>query len=180
VSRPSSSRLARMAAPKKPKKLPHLNVRLAWLSKELQKPKSDHLVIEDMATQFKITASMAKKYLDALYAHWEAVAAPEKSRGRLRVIDILYRAIEGSEAHFQFSAMVNAADKLARLHGLYEPEKLQVSVSGNVAVDGPEPNMLEQRLRALLSNPAVRERARKLGLDVDEIETPPQVGESDA
>lgn len=158
------------SAKKTPKKLPHLNVRLAWLSKKLAEPVSDVRAVEAMVAHFKITPTMAKRYLDALYEHWEAVAAPEKARGRHRVLEILYRAVEGSEQHFQFSAMVNAADKLAKLYGLYEPEKVQVDVRGAVDLGGPNESALAKRMRDLITNPQVRDRARKLGLDLNDLD----------
>lgn len=164
--------MAQPGKKKPPKKLPHLNVRLAWLSKELQKAISDVRVVENMAEKFKITQAMAKRYLDELYAHWEAIAAPEKSRARHRVIDILYRAVEGAEEHFQFGAVVQAADKLARVHGLYEPDKITVSVAGSVALGGPDEAKLTQRMHELLNNPTIRDKARKLGLDLDAIDPP--------
>lgn len=151
---------------------PKRNIRLAWYARNIGEMKSNGAIVDEATALFKISATTARKELAEVYERLAAFDRANTGAARSKVLEALWRLAAMAEAGLDFRAAVVALDKIAKVSGLHQPDRESIS-DGAIADDGmptPKAGTVRDRIRQLARDPSVRERAKKLGLDMDTID----------
>lgn len=136
--------------------------------------KSNGAIIDEACDRFKLSRQTVQRELGEVYERLAQFDRANVGAARSKVLEALWRLAGMAEVALDFRAAVVALDKIAKVSGLHQPDK--ESLSEGPAVDPSQPtpkaNTVRDRIRALARDPSVRERARKLGLDMDTIDVP--------
>lgn len=141
----------------------HTPERLALVEAALRCLTSHHVIEERFSKEWKIQKRAVREYVTAVYRAWaeQAEASKDFRREQMRIAfqDFYEKTmrVDATEKGPDFKAAVTALDRLCKLEGVYEPDK--------VFVDGPgasfkNAEQIRERITELLKNPEVAAQLR--------------------
>lgn len=153
------------------------NIRQAWLAERIGKEQTDAHLVALCAATFRISEKTARQDLNAVYDRWKSIddemAPKHKARFMELGFDILREARDMANnpaSGASFAPVVAQFKTLAVLAGVMS-EGASKSQTAPVAGSGstqPGEQTVRDRISLLKSDPMVRAKAMKLGLDLDE------------
>lgn len=150
------------------------NIRRAWLAERIGDGTSDAKLIGLCAATFKISEATARKDLAEVYDHWidvyEQMAPGRVAQFMELGLKLLEECREAGGKSLQYGPAVAQFKNLAIMAGVMREGLMgkQSEASGaGPASTRPSDEVIRERLSALKKDPGVRERALKLGLDLD-------------
>lgn len=145
------------------------NQRMAWMAGELGKLRSNSAIVQEAMSIFGLSLQTAKKELAEVYEHWASFSRENAEADKHKVLEALWASVESARQAFNFNAVIAGLREIAKIQGSYAPEK--VTLDGVVSTNGaPAANTVRSRIRALMEDPKIREKALKVGLDLDKID----------
>lgn len=147
------------------------NIRRAWLAERIGSTDSDAKLVELGAGIFKVTEATMRSDLKAIYERWAEIDAENAPMHKARFMElgmaILAACRDAGAKSFNYSSTVSQFKTLAQIAGV-----LSDGSRGGSGVDNsstqPSDNAIKSRIEKLSKDPKIRERALKLGLDLDD------------
>lgn len=111
-----------------------------------------------MTRKYGMPPSTTQAVIARCYAHWEKIAQNETGRDtkRAKMRETLGLLMDRALAIMDVKSAVVAADRIAKLDGLYAPEKIEL---GDGTVAQSEPDRVRERMREL-----IQKHGEKIGL----------------
>jgi hypothetical protein len=151
------------------------NIRRAWLAQRIGQGKSDAENIALCAATFKVSEKTARQDLSAVYDRWIEIdreMAPKHKAAFMELgFSILKEARDAANdpaSGSTFAPVVAQFKNLAIMSGVMRDglaSKTDTPAGGD---SRPNDQTVRERISALKENQAVREKAMKLGLDLDD------------
>jgi len=152
------------------------NIRRAWLSEKLASSEKDYgtdaKLVSAGAALFSVTEQTMRKDLNAVYERWAEIdlenAPFHKAKFMELGMEILQDCREAGAKSLNYSSTVAQFKTLAQIAGiLAENSKAQSQDMGSNQSQ-PSNQIIQSRIEKLRNDPKIRERALKLGLDLDD------------
>jgi hypothetical protein len=151
------------------------NIRRAWLAQRIGQGKSDAENIALCASTFRVSEKTAKQDLSAVYDRWIEIdreMAPKHKAAYMELgLAILQEARDAAKdpaSGSSFAPVVAQFKTIAVMAGVMQ-EGMKSQSSAPASGDSrPSDQTVRERISALKDNKEVREKAMKLGLDLDE------------
>lgn len=150
--------------------------RLAWVEEQLRKCRSHYLIEQDGSKQFGVTRRTIRYWIMIVYQEWEEISRETRPFARIRMLaafeDFYLQAMErgivqaDGTVNPDYKAALQALDRLSRLEGCYEPEKLTIETTGS---NLKSPDAIKSRIAELLKNPEIAARLDKLGIKLSGV-----------
>lgn len=148
------------------------NARLAWLSQEICKGKTDAQTVFDCMAVFPpASEKTVRADLKEVYQRYSEINEDNLPEQRVKFLELGYALLEEMRNAMQLGPAANQFKTLANIAGVVtDVSKVQVDQTINSA-PAPKAETVRSRIAQLSSDPKIREKAQKLGLDLDDIET---------
>lgn len=153
-----------------PPKASDKNTRLAWMSGRLGAYVSNAKIISEACSLFGIAVSTARTELAEVYAHWATFSRENQEADRHKVLEALWVAVEEAQQGHNHHAVIAGLKEIAKIQGSYAPEKIKLEGGVTMSSGAPAPGTVRARMAALMADPKLREKALKLGLDLDAVD----------
>lgn len=132
--------------------------KLAWIETQLRACKAHSKIEAEGAALFHVHRKTIRDWIRRVYLEWQAAgnATREFDRDKMRAsfeefYELAMRA-DATEKGPDYKAAATALDRLCKLLGVYEPDKIQVETPPGSFRD---PDSIRDRVDQLLGNPAV-------------------------
>lgn len=145
------------------------NQRMAWMASQLGLLKSNSRVVQEAMSTFGISLQTAKKELAEVYEHWSSFSKENAEADRHKVLEALWESVDQARQQFNYNAVIAGLREIARIQGNYADQKIKLEGSVNTT-GSPASAVVRSRIQALANDPKIREKALKLGLDLDKID----------
>lgn len=144
------------------------NARLAWLAQSLGKGQTDAQTIIGLMAAFPGTSEQtARAELKQVYQRFADINADNLPEAKQKFLELGFLMLDEMRNALQLGPAANHFKTLASIAGVVtEKSQAQVdnSISGHPA---PKADTVRDRISKLSQDPKIRERAKKLGLDLD-------------
>lgn len=146
------------------------NARLAWLAQNICKGQTDaQIVIGLMAAFPGVSEKTARMELREIYQRFSDINAENAPDQKTKFMELGFQMLEEMRQGFAHGPAAQHFKTLATIAGVVQ-EKVQVDQTVNSS-PAPKADVVRDRISKLSSDPKVKERAKKLGLDLDIIES---------
>lgn len=146
------------------------NARLAWLAMHFGKPMSDAQKIIGLIAAFPGTSEKtARQELKEVYQRFADINSDNWAEQKQNFLELCYEALDKMDKAMQYGPYANTLKTLAGVLGVIT-EKTQIDQTISQNTPAPKSDVVRSRIDKLMSDPKVRERAKKAGLDLDEID----------
>lgn len=148
---------------KSPKRLDR--VKLIATEKLLRECKAHSVIEEKLSQTYGVTRRTVRDWIMLVYAEWDRVAkatAPHaRTRMRAAFEDFFAKAMDedATEKGPDYKAALQALDRLARLDGVYEPERLTIETG----TPFKDVDSLKARMADLLTRPDIQAALASMG-----------------
>ena len=148
------------------------NIRRAWLSERIGDGTSDAKLVALGAATFRVSESNIRKDLAAVYERWAEIYE-DTQPGRVAQFmelgfSLLQECRDAGSKTLHYGPAVAQFKTLAVMAGVMRDgllgKQAETPQSGN---SRPTDEVVRERISALKQDPSVREKAMKLGLDLD-------------
>ena len=147
------------------------NARLAWLAQNVGKGKTDaKIVIECMAAFPGVSEKTARAELKEIYQRFAEINLENLGDQKVKFLELGFEMLQEMRSALQLGPAANHFKTLASIAGVVT-EKTQVDQTVNTGTPAPAAETVRNRISQLTNDPKIRERAKKLGLDLDNIKT---------
>lgn len=147
------------------------NARLAWLAQNLGKGQTDAQRIIGLMAAFPGTSEKtARAELKEIYQRFADINSDNMADQKQAFLELGFAMLEEMRNTLQLGPAANHFKTLASIAGVVT-EKSQVDQTVAQGVPSPKPDIVRDRISKLRNDPKVMERAKKLGLDLDDIKT---------
>ena len=151
------------------------NIRRAWLAERLGNGKSDAENIQHCALLFRVSETTVKKDLAAIYDRWMEIDRELAPKHKAQFMELGLKILEEARSAANdpttpanFGPVVAQFKTLAIISGALTEKPATVQI-----VDSkPSDQAMRDRIEKLKADPKIRERAMKIGLDLDNTEKP--------
>lgn len=149
---------------------PKRNARLAWLSQNIIKGRTDASIILEMMQLFPpVSEKTCREELKELYKRYSEINEENLPEQKSKFLELGFLYMEEMRNGFQYGPLANLFKTMATIQGvLTDKVKLDQSIT---VEPGPKVDIVRDRISTLMNDPKIKERAKKLGLDLEEIET---------
>lgn len=107
-------------------------------------------IVEDLALLWNIPKTTIKRYLEAVRAEWLKLRPMQIEQRRVFLRSALEEIVSRSFALDDMRAATLAVDKLCKLDGLYEPERVEHGIVGSLGtVEVGNPDAVRARIAEL-------------------------------
>jgi hypothetical protein len=145
------------------------NARLAWLAQRVGKGETDAQTIVGLMAAFPGTSEkLARSELKEIYQRFADINSENLPEQKVKFLELGFQMLEEMRAALQLGPAANHFKTLASIAGV-ATEKTQVDQTVVQGAPAPNASVVRDRISQLSSDPKIRERAKKLGLDLDEI-----------
>jgi hypothetical protein len=134
--------------------------RLRKVEAMLRDMKSHHVIEQELASEFKVTRDTVRRWITIVYAHWAKEADQTRPHARQRLREGFLRFYDQAMAAGDLKSAVQALDRLARIDGAYEPERIEVDTGTPFRTL----DTFDSRMAQLAQNPEVRAALAARGL----------------
>lgn len=144
---------------------PKRNARLAWLANNIVKGRTDASIILECMTAFKCSEQVARADLKAIYQRYADIHTENLPEQKVKLLEVAWQMLDDMRAGYAFGPAANQFKTIATMLGtLTEGGKQDNSPTEQTT---PKPDIVRDRISLLLRDPKVREKAQRLGLDLD-------------
>lgn len=148
------------------------NARLAWLAMRVDKGETDAQKILGLMAAFPGTSEkIARAELNEIYQRWADINSDNMTHQKEKFMELGFALLEKMDKAMQYGPAANQFKTLASIAGVVT-EKSQVDQTVAQGVPAPKADVVRDRISKLLNDPKIKERAKKAGLDLDEIKDP--------
>lgn len=145
------------------------NARLAWLAQEICKGQTDaQVIINCMAAFTGVSEKTARAELREIYQRFSEINADNLPDQKTKFLELGFVMLQEMRQNLQLGPAANHFKTLANIAGVVTDNSKVSSTSEVNLTSAPKADTVRSRIEALRSDPKVRERAKKLGLDIDE------------
>lgn len=151
------------------------NLRRSWLAQRVGTTETDSTLVAQCAAVFKVSELTVRKDLKWVYDRWIQIDAEMAPMHKARFMELGFTILQEARdaakdplQHSTFAPVVAQFKNLAVLSGVMRDGLQGSQAPASVGETRPQDLTLRERISQLKNNPAVRERAMKLGLDLDE------------
>lgn len=158
-----------MSAQKKRHSQAKRNARLAWLAQEICKGQTDAQIIIGLMAAFPGTSEkIARQELREIYERFADINSENLPDQKVKFMELGFQMLQEMRDAFAHGPAAQHFKTLATIAGVVDQK---VTVDQTVTqVSTPKAEVVRERISKLANDPKIRERAQKLGLDLDEIE----------
>jgi hypothetical protein len=148
------------------------NIRKAWIASRLSEGMSDAQLVALGAVIHKVAESTIRKDLSDVYNRWMEIYEENEPQRLAKFMElglaILAECRDAGQKTLNFSSAVSQFKNLAIMAGVMR-EGLLGKTEANAGGDYSRPTNQDvlERLAELKKNPEIRDRAMRLGLDLD-------------
>lgn len=143
------------------------NARLAWLAQSICKGQTDAQIVLGLMTAFPGTSEkLARQELRDLYQRFSDINADNLPEQKVKFLELGFQMLDDMRQGFAHGPAAMHFKTLAAIAGVNTTDKLVVDQTVSTS-PAPKPETVRDRLAKLTQDPKVRERAKKLGLDID-------------
>lgn len=148
------------------------NARLAWLSQEICKGQTDATIILGLMAAFPGTSEkLARSELREIYQRFSDINEENIPSQKTKFLELGFTMLGEMRAAMQYGPAANQFKILAGIAGV-TTEKTQLDqTTHSSATPAPKSDVVRSRLDKLMNDPKVKERAKRMGLDLDDVET---------
>lgn len=147
------------------------NARLAWLAMQVGKGKTDAmLVLECMGAFPGVSEKTARAELKEIYQRFSDINSDNLAEQKVKFLELGFEMLEEMRAAMQLGPAANQYKTLAAISGVAS-EKSQVDQTVSVGTPSPKAETVRDRIGKLINDPKVRERAKRIGMDIDDIKS---------
>jgi len=147
---------------------PKRNAQLAWLSEAICKGRTDVNIILEMMQIFPgVSEKSAREMLKELYQRYSEINSENMPEQRNKFLELGFTLLEEMRNAFQYGPAANHFKTLSQISGIMIDK---VSVDQTITdTTAPKADVLRDRISKLSNDPKIRERAKRLGLDLDDV-----------
>jgi hypothetical protein len=147
------------------------NARLAWLAQQVGKGQTDAQTILGLMGAFPgISEKQARSELNEIYQRFSDINSDNLGAQKVKFLELGFEMLEEMRKAMQLGPAANHFKTLASIAGV-ATEKVQVDQTVTQGIPAPKADIVRDRISKLRSDPKIMERAKKLGLDLDDIKT---------
>lgn len=149
------------------------NARLAWLAQNIGKGQTDAQIVLSLMAAFPgVSEKTARAELKEIYQRFADINSDNLPDQKVKFLELGFELLQEMRSALQLGPAANQFKTLASIAGVVT-EKSSAQVDATVAqgVPAPKPDTVRDRIAKLRSDPKIIERAKKLGLDLDDIKT---------
>lgn len=146
------------------------NARLAWLAQQVGKGQTDaQIVIKLMAAFPGVSEKTARAELKEIYQRFSEINSDNLGDQKVKFLELGFEMLAEMRSALQLGPAANLYKTLAGVAGVVT-EKTQVDQTVIQGVPAPKADVVRDRISKLRKDPKIIERAKKLGLDLDDTE----------
>jgi hypothetical protein len=147
------------------------NARLAWLAQNICKGQTDAKIVIGLMAAFPGTSEKtARVELREIYSRFSEINAENMPEQKVKLMELAFDLLEQCRQNMQLGPAVNQFKTIAQMSGVIT-DKVQVDQSSSGGTPAPKADVVRDRISKLANDPKIRERAKKLGLDIDDVES---------
>lgn len=147
------------------------NARLAWLAQEICKGLTDAQIVIGLMAAFPGTSEkIARQELKEIYQRFSEINSDNLQDQKAKFMELGFTLLAEMRAGMQLGPAANHFKTLATMAGVIT-EKVAVDQTVSNGPVAPKADVVRDRISKLANDPKIRERAKKLGLDIDDVET---------
>lgn len=147
------------------------NARLAWLAMRVGKGETDAQTILGLMGAFPGTSEKtARAELKEIYQRFADINNDNIADQKNKFLELGFEMLQEMRTAMQLGPAANHFKTLASIAGV-ATEKSQVDQTVSQGVPAPKADVVRDRISTLMNDPKIKERAKKLGLDLEEIKT---------
>jgi hypothetical protein len=148
---------------------PKRNARLAWLSQNIIKGRTDASIILEMMQLFPpVSEKTCREELKELYKRYGEINEENLPEQKHKFLELGFAYMEEMRNGFQYGPLANLFKTMATIQGVLTDK---VKLDHTITEAGPKPDVVRDRISTLINDPKIIARAKKLGLDLDDIDT---------
>lgn len=146
------------------------NARLAWLAQQVGKGQTDaQIILLCMAAFPGISEKTARAELKEIYQRFADINSENLADQKVKFLELGFEMLAEMRNALQLGPAANHFKTLASIAGVVtETSKSTVDQTINPGMPAPSADTVRDRIAKLRKDPKVLERAKKLGLDIDE------------
>lgn len=143
------------------------NQRLAWISQEIAKGKSNATIVLECMAKFPGTSEhVARKDLKELLQRLTEIELENLPEIKTRFLEIGWKLLEECRSLAQMGPAVNQFKALAIMSGVLNEKGVDTS---GAATGSPESEVVRNRIKELMKNKKIKQEAKDAGIDLDEL-----------
>lgn len=150
------------------------NARLAWLAQRVGLGETDAQTILGLMGAFPGTSEKtARAELKEIYQRFADINNDNLADQKMKFLELGFEMLKEMRSAMQLGPAANMYKTLAGVAGVVtDQSKVQVDQTVAQGVPAPKADVVRDRISKLLNDPKIKERAKKAGLDLDEIKDP--------
>ena len=147
------------------------NARLAWLAQQVGKGQTDANIILLLMAAFPGTSEKtARAELKEIYQRFADINSDNIGDQKVKFLELGFEMLAEMRSSLQLGPAANHFKTLASIAGVVT-ENSKSHVDQNVTQGSPAPkaDIVRDRISKLRSDPKIIERAKRLGMDIDDL-----------
>lgn len=146
------------------------NARLAWLAQNICKGQTDAQIVIGLMAAFPQTSEKtARAELREIYQRFGDINSENAVDQKTKLMELAYAMLQDMRDGFAHGPAAQHFKTIAQMAGVLQ-EKVQVDQT-ITTTPAPKADVVRDRIGKLANDPKIKERAKRLGLDLDDIET---------
>lgn len=148
------------------------NARLAWLAQNVGKGQTDAQIVLGLMAAFPgVSEKQARVELREIYQRFADINSDNLDAQKVKFLELGFEMLSEMRSAMQLGPAANHFKTLANIAGVVSDGKVSVDQTVNVGTPAPKADIVRDRISKLRSDPKIIERAKKLGLDIDDLKT---------
>lgn len=150
------------------------NHRLSWIADQIKERQSDAMVVKAIMRNYPGTnEKTARAELKEVYDKFHDLNSDNADKQNIKFLEMGFALLEEMRAAGYYGPIPNLYKTLAGIAGVVT-ERAQVDQHVIPVAPAPKAELVRDRITKLANDPKIRERAKKLGLDLAELENDPE------